>query len=84
MLSLFQFVNSFNSLFYMAFIKRSVEGCVDKNTKAGVDPYCGAELRNQITIIFVIAVLKNFTEVGATLILSLDRSSACSELAERA
>ena len=68
----------------MAFIKRSVEGCVDKNTKAGVDPYCGAELRNQITIIFVIAVLKNFTEVGATLILSLDRSSACFELAERA
>jgi hypothetical protein len=28
-LFLFQFVNSYNSLFYIAFLKSSVEGCID-------------------------------------------------------
>lgn len=65
----------------MAFIKRSVEGCVDKNTPAGENPYCGSELRNQITVIFIIAVLKNFMEVS--LQLSLDRFASCYELAQR-
>ncbi len=54
-------MNSYNSLFYMAFIKRSVEGCKNND--------CGAELRNQVTIIFIVAVLKNFMEVCEQLML---------------
>ena len=27
----FQFINNFNSLFYIAFLKRDIEGCLDYN-----------------------------------------------------
>lgn len=66
---LFQFVNSFNSLFYMAFIKRSVEGCLERGVRSRLNS-CGGELRNQITIIFIVAVLKNFMEIGLPLALN--------------
>ena len=65
---LFQFVNSFNSLFYIAFFKSEEEGCYDPNdsesetTRVGAS--CRAELSNTLMIIFVVAVVKNLIEVG--------------------
>lgn len=61
----FQFVNSFNSLCYIAFIKTNVEGCIDDShsePKKGVS--CLNELNTQLITIFVISYLKNLMELG--------------------
>ncbi len=64
---MFQFVNSFNSLFYMAFVKRWLEGCIQKGGIRSRDSFCEGELRNQLTIIFVVAIIKNLLEVSLRL-----------------
>lgn len=55
---LFQFVNSFASFFYIAFLKTTVEGeCVNKD--------CMRELENQLAILFIIRiVVGNIMEVA--------------------
>ena len=62
---IFQFVNSFNSLCYIAFIKTNVEGCIDDDHK---EPTKGAscldELNTQLITIFIISYLKNCIELG--------------------
>ena len=63
----FQFVNSFFSLFYIAFFKTSFEGClVDENGKkknvVGAD--CTQELYTQFITIFSVSFLKNIAELG--------------------
>lgn len=62
---IFQFVNSFNSLCYIAFIKTNVEGCIDDSHKTptkGVS--CLDELNTQLITIFIISYLKNIIELG--------------------
>lgn len=54
-LFLFQFVNSYTSLFYIAFVKRDVEGCEDDN--------CIDELTLQLATIFITNLLLNFVEI---------------------
>eukprot|EP00457_Paulinella_chromatophora_P002018 gb/GEZN01002021.1/.p1 GENE.gb/GEZN01002021.1/~~gb/GEZN01002021.1/.p1 ORF type:complete len:801 (-),score=112.24 gb/GEZN01002021.1/:233-2635(-) len=60
---LFKFVNSYNSLFYIAFFKRfdlSVDGCADQ------DPTCMTELQTQLASIFMTAlVIGNISEMGS-------------------
>lgn len=50
-------------MFYIAFIKRWLEGCVEKGGVRSKDSYCQGELRTQLTIIFIVAIVKNLTEV---------------------
>ena len=62
---IFQFVNSFNSLCYIAFVKTHVEGCLDEGHKEptkGVS--CLDELNTQLITIFIISYLKNIIELG--------------------
>jgi len=73
----FKFVNSFNSMFYIAFIKRwdpsldSAKRCqggpADDDKNGG--PWCLAELRLQLAIIFVLAiVVNNALEIGVPML----------------
>ena len=55
-LFLFQFVNSYNSLIYIAFFKRDMEGCDDND--------CMGELTTQLSTIFVTNFFLNFWELG--------------------
>ena len=55
-LFLFQFVNSYNSLFYIAFFKASAEGCEDDN--------CTYELQTQLGVIFITNLALNTMELG--------------------
>lgn len=55
-LFLFQFVNSYNSLFYIAFLKGSLEGCADND--------CMSELEIQLSTIFITNILMNLCELG--------------------
>lgn len=59
----FQFVNSFNSLYYTAFVKTYVEGCsfTDGNgdTQIEVGASCLGELRTQLTVLFLVAYLRD-------------------------
>lgn len=62
---IFQFVNSFNSLCYIAFVKTHIEGCIDDDHKEptkGVS--CLDELNTQLITIFIISYLKNCIELG--------------------
>lgn len=52
----FQFVNSYSSLFYIAFFKGRSEGCSDND--------CMSELALQLGIIYVINLLLNLMELG--------------------
>ena len=65
---IFRFVNSFNSLFYIAFIKRDEEGCIDEDSTGTLtvskDNRCFRELYTQLRSIFIIAILLNFIELG--------------------
>ena len=65
---LFQFVNSFNSLFYIAFFKSNQEGCYDPHDKENPTTTegasCRAELSNTLMTIFLVAWAKNLVEVG--------------------
>jgi len=69
----FQFVNSFNSLFYIAFIKRDEEGCLDDNGAGDLvlskDNTCFRELYVQLRSIFIIAIIKNVNEIALPLVL---------------
>lgn len=67
----FQFVNSFNSLVYIAFIKGYVgEGCLvtqdDGSVKKGSN--CMNELFTQLVSIFVVSYIKNLVEIGVPFI----------------
>ena len=55
-LFLFQFVNSYNSLFYIAFLKNTVEGCRDED--------CMHELTIQLSTIFITNLFLNISELG--------------------
>ena len=55
-LFLFQFVNSYNSLIYIAFFKGKAEGCVDDD--------CMGELTIQLSTIFATNFALNFLELG--------------------
>lgn len=55
-LYLFQFVNSYASLFYIAFAKGRFEGCTDNN--------CMDELSTQLTYIFLTNIGLNVLELG--------------------
>lgn len=72
---IFQFVNSFNSIIIIAFLKKYIwelGGCVkslkidqSENTLSNLSEsnYCDEEVSNQLIIIALINFLKNFTEV---------------------
>lgn len=55
-LFMFRFINSYISLFYVGFLKNSVEGCGDKG--------CMAELRVQLGTIFITNLCMNVVELG--------------------
>jgi hypothetical protein len=55
-LYLFQFVNSYASLFYIAFAKGTVEGCENND--------CMSELSTQLTFIFLTNIALNALELG--------------------
>lgn len=55
-LCVFQFINSYSSLLYIAFLKQYFEGCDDGN--------CMAELQLQISYIFLITLGLNLVELG--------------------
>lgn len=67
---IFQSVNSFNSLFIIAFIKKSINfmgGCVKTmqfSKEVSFLNYCDEELENQLVTIVIINFLKNITEIG--------------------
>ena len=65
---IFQFVNSFNSLAYTAFIKTYVEGCIVTNTTGHKESIKGAscidELLSQVISIFLVSYVKNLIEIG--------------------
>lgn len=64
----FQFINSYNSLFYIAFFKRENEGCLDYNSEGKLtlssDNKWFNEIYSQLRSIFVISILKNILEIG--------------------
>lgn len=62
----FQFVNAFNSLCYIAFIKGYTEGCIatDSSGEAYKTSYCMSELQIQLISIFIVNYIKNLVEVG--------------------
>lgn len=51
-LTLFYFVNNYSTLFYIAFIKSSFEGCIDPVTAK--QTYCGLELSIQVAVVFLV------------------------------
>ena len=76
---MFQFLNSFSLLFYIAFIKREVTGCIvtiDGNAARSKDLRCTDELALQMRSIMIIAILKNIMEIGLPcLLLCLKRGT---------
>lgn len=69
---IFQFVNSFNSIFYIAFLKREWEGCLNENSSGDLtvskDHTCTRELYGQLRSIFIVAIIKNVIEISTPLI----------------
>lgn len=64
---LFQFVNSFFSLFYIAFFKTQIEGCLVQESTGSVrikGASCTDELYLQFISIFSVSFLKNIIELG--------------------
>ena len=65
---LFQFVNSYNALIYIAFIKSYTEGCIvkdsDGNKVKEEGASCMDELYTQLTSIFLVAYVRNIIELG--------------------
>lgn len=78
---LFQFVNSFNSLVIIAFLKRSIDfmgGCVKTlqfNKNVSMYNFCDEELENQMITIGIINFVKNFTEIGIPWLMNKWRNS---------
>jgi len=73
---IFQFINSFNAIFYMAFLKRSNEGCIAFNpdtdkTELSSDNLCSVEVSNQVRTIMIISLVKNVIEIGVPFAKSL-------------
>ena len=71
---IFQFLNSFNILFYIAFAKRSVTGCimeVNGSTVKSEDLLCTDELMQQMRSIMIVAIIKNIMEIGLPCIIML-------------
>ena len=62
----FQFVNSVNSLFYIAFIKPGIGGC--NVTGDGKSQSCMHELFIQLLLIFLVSYFKNLIEIGTPLL----------------
>ena len=62
----FQFVNSFNSLVYIAFAKGYTEGCLitDDNGDIKKGTNCMNELYTQLISIFIVSYVKNLVEIG--------------------
>ena len=62
----FQFVNAFNSLCYIAFIKGYTEECIatDDDGKSYRTKNCMNELYTQLISIFIVSYLKNLVEIG--------------------
>ena len=62
----FQFVNAFNSLCYIAFIKGYTEECLatDDDGKAYRTKNCMNELYTQLISIFIVSYVKNLVEIG--------------------
>lgn len=62
----FQFVNAFNSLCYIAFIKGYTEECIatDSSGAAYRTKNCMNELYTQLISIFIVSYVKNLVEVG--------------------
>mmetsp|Transcript_16741 Transcript_16741/g.7946 ORF Transcript_16741/g.7946 Transcript_16741/m.7946 type:complete len:107 (-) Transcript_16741:206-526(-) len=66
---MFQFINSFNSLFYIAFIKTYYIGCSTYDPNVGervfmVGESCEWELNQQLSIIYSIAFLKGLLDLA--------------------
>jgi hypothetical protein len=61
-LFMFQFVNSYNSLFYIAFLKNAVEGCLEDD--------CMGELQTQLSVIFITNLFLNVFELGVPFLMS--------------
>ena len=77
---MFQFVNSFNSIIIISFIKRWIDfmgGCV-KNMQFGKSVsaynYCDEELENQMVTIAIMNFFKNFSEIGVPWLLNKYRN----------
>jgi hypothetical protein len=63
----FQFVNSFNTLFYIAFVKTHYEGCYTdtQDTKSlTIGASCLNELHMQLVSLFLVNFFKNILEIG--------------------
>ena len=62
----FQFVNAFNSLCYIAFIKEHTEECLatDDDGKSYRTKNCMNELYTQLISIFIVSYVKNLVEIG--------------------
>ena len=60
----FQFVNSFNSLVYIAFIKPYTEQCWEVKNGVKTSVSCMDELFIQLLIIFLVSYAKNLIEIG--------------------
>ena len=63
---IFQFVNSVNSLFYIAFIKPGIGGC--NVAGDGKSQSCMHELFIQLLLIFLVSYFKNLIEIGTPLL----------------
>lgn len=65
---IFQFLNSFNILFYFAFAKRIITGCIGADEtgvmRRSFTNLCTDELANQMRSIMIIAIFKNIIEIG--------------------
>jgi anoctamin-8 len=59
---MFQFVNSYNSLFYISFVKSSLEGCIKDN--------CMRELEIQLATIFITNMFMNVFELATPFLMS--------------
>ncbi|KAF4699596.1 hypothetical protein FOZ62_011491, partial [Perkinsus olseni] len=77
----FEFVNRFNVYFYIAFVKASIEGCVEKVELPGggselisvdadsTDRNCLHELSSQLQTILLIEIAKNVIELAKPMIM---------------
>lgn len=68
----FQFVNSFNSLIYIAFAKSYYEGCIVTNDNGEKEKIIGASCMNELYVqlisIFIVSYVKNLVELGVPFI----------------
>ena len=70
---IFQFLNSYSLLFYIAFFKQSITGCIENSVRSE-DNLCTTELANQMRSIMIIAIFKNLMELGIPCITTMIKS----------